>query len=399
MSIRLSIIPAGAVTDRRLEPRDLQVLCLLGRHIDRQGWCARSQVKMAAELDCGRSSVQRSLERLIEAGWVEKKRRGTSVDEATQPSASYAYRVRLDRDDYVWEAATRDGESHAESASQAEGCPQVGTPADDGDDDRGEADTASQGAQPDGHPGAQPYVGTGAQPYVGTKNDPLERPPLERERDARARERKDHTARFIVDFEARWPSAPFDDRQRVAYAAAALSDDEQKAALEGIGPFLDGLKRLGRKGVPAGSTYLTEKRWTLLEAKPEQGTPKTYPLDSTEAKAIGVLYDVAGKGSFFHGVMKRAGAISYRKAVTPRLLALAEAGPKDGWIVLDHQQAGAWDALLREAVAVARRPLKSGDRAPWPWPPSVDGKLYTTGPPATLMSADDEAFLSEQARG
>ena len=80
MNPRLSIIPAGAVTDRSLEPRDLQVLCLLGRHTDKAGWCVRSQVKMASEIDCGRSSVQRSLERLYEAGWVEKRRRDTVVE-------------------------------------------------------------------------------------------------------------------------------------------------------------------------------------------------------------------------------------------------------------------------------------------------------------------------------
>jgi hypothetical protein len=32
---RFSIIRAAAITDPDLEPRDLQVLCLLGRHTDR----------------------------------------------------------------------------------------------------------------------------------------------------------------------------------------------------------------------------------------------------------------------------------------------------------------------------------------------------------------------------
>src|SRR5262249_34059920 len=155
----------------------------------------------------------------------------------TQPSASYAYRVRLDRDDYTWDGVVRDAESdddasHAENASDDGGCPPVSTPSE-----------AAQGAQPDGHPGAQPSVGTGAQPYVGTNNDPLERPPLERERDARARERKDRKARFLAAFEARWPTAVADDRQRTAYAAEELSEAEEQAALLGIGPFLENQKR------------------------------------------------------------------------------------------------------------------------------------------------------------
>lgn len=89
---RLSIIPAGAVTDTRLEPRDLQLLCLLGRHTDDKGWCCRSQVKMARELSCGRATVQRSLERLDDAGWVEHRPevRSDGGDQA------HFYRVILD---------------------------------------------------------------------------------------------------------------------------------------------------------------------------------------------------------------------------------------------------------------------------------------------------------------
>lgn len=67
---RLSIIPAAAVLDPRLKARDLQVLCLFGRHIDRRGWCTRSQVKMAKEIGCARSTVQGSIDRLVVAGWL-----------------------------------------------------------------------------------------------------------------------------------------------------------------------------------------------------------------------------------------------------------------------------------------------------------------------------------------
>lgn len=89
---RFSIIPAMAVTDPRLEPRDLQVLCLLGRHTDDLGWCCRSQVKMARELNCGRATVQRALQRLIEAGYLEHrpKQRESGAD------AAHDYRVVID---------------------------------------------------------------------------------------------------------------------------------------------------------------------------------------------------------------------------------------------------------------------------------------------------------------
>ncbi|WP_298958403.1 helix-turn-helix domain-containing protein [uncultured Roseibium sp.] len=89
---RFSIIPAQAVTDRRLQPRDLQVLCLLGRHTDNNGWCCRSQVKMAKELICDRRTVQRSLERLYESGYLEYR-----VNERSSgASAAHDYRVVID---------------------------------------------------------------------------------------------------------------------------------------------------------------------------------------------------------------------------------------------------------------------------------------------------------------
>lgn len=394
---RLSIIPAGAVTDRSLEPRDLQVLCLLGRHTDRAGWCSRSQVRMAGEIACGRSSVQRSLERLYEAGWVEKKRRDAAgvADDSSQPSSSYAYRVVLDRDDYTFESATRDAdgdESHASDASQADECPPVGTP------------SIAGGAQPDGHPGAQPGRAPGAHTYVGTKNDPLERPLLERERDARARDLKDRKVRFIAAFEQRWPTAAADDRQRTGYAAEALTETEEIDALAGIGPFLENLKRLGRKNVPAGWNYLEQKRWALLE-KPKDGKPAftRFEQGSAEARAIKVLHDVARRTEAFFKIWRRPdGSVDFAKPITPQIAALAQAPDPASWFDLSHQQAGAWESLLKSVFepGVTRLHMREGSRAPWPWPPSVDGKIYTDAAAAAPPLSDDDmdALASEGHR-
>lgn len=89
---RLSIIPARAATDRALKPRDLQVLCVLGRHTDELGWCRRSQVKMAAEMDCGRATVFDAIKRLISAGYLE---RHEQESDSGRDSAHF-YRVILD---------------------------------------------------------------------------------------------------------------------------------------------------------------------------------------------------------------------------------------------------------------------------------------------------------------
>lgn len=141
---RYSIIPAGAVTDDRLEGNDLRVLCFLGQHTDKLGWCFLSQGTIAAALGIGRATVQRSLARLSDAGWVAVK----SSTVSGRPHACHAYRVIMDRDD----AEIGPSELEVEDQVQDGGCPPAGTP----------------GAQPeragvpaiDGHGGAHAYAGT-----------------------------------------------------------------------------------------------------------------------------------------------------------------------------------------------------------------------------------------------
>lgn len=90
--MRFSIIPGWCATDRRLTGRDLQVLCVLGRHVDREGWCTRSQVKIAAELGCSRGTVQNSLKRLGEIGVVEVRANET----ADGRDCAHDYRILFD---------------------------------------------------------------------------------------------------------------------------------------------------------------------------------------------------------------------------------------------------------------------------------------------------------------
>jgi len=379
---RLSIIPAGAVTDRSLEPRDLQVLCLLGRHTDKDsGWCRRSQVKMAIELDCGRASVQRSLERLVAAGWVQKKRPPWGNAEG-QPSNSYMYRVVLDRDDEpmqpVEEDDSTDDPSHAENATETPDCPPMGSDSD----------------HTPGHPGAH-LDGHGVPNMVGTKNVSLERPPIERERDARARDRK---ARFLVSFEARWPTSAADHRQRTAYAAEALTEDEEEPALAGIAPFLADLKRHHRSRVPAGWRYLEEKRWTLLIQKQTSGSVQVcnYAPGSAEALAIIALHDLVGRSEAIRKIWRKPdGSIAFSRPVTPQLTALAQVPAHDLWTALDRAQAAAWERFAKQFFedGTVRKHFTEGSRAPWPWPPSAEGKIYTTGPPETYMTDNDYAEL------
>lgn len=239
-----------------------------------------------------------------------------------------------------------------------------------------------------------PGVSPGSYPLNSNSNSSLETKP---ERDARARAK---LAKFLGAFETRWPTAATDDRDRTARAAAELSDEDQEAALKFIGPFLEKLKADGRKHPPSGWRYLGQKPWTLLDQAKAQA-PATLALlahDSEAAKAVRVAYEVANRLAAVHGFMRsQDGGVWYRPAVTPQLLAMAKAAPSAEWATLEYQQAGAWNNFLKEFVTLeVWSRLHAGSRAPWPWPPGIDGKIYAgTGPPENLMTAEDVKDLNQ----
>jgi hypothetical protein len=104
-NFRYSIIPARAITDQNITAQALRVLALLGRHGDDNGWCRRSQVRMAKELACSRGTIQNALDLLVGPengkGYVEKREetRTGEIVEGRQPHCAYSYKVRLDLDD------------------------------------------------------------------------------------------------------------------------------------------------------------------------------------------------------------------------------------------------------------------------------------------------------------
>ncbi len=234
---RFSIIPAMAVTDARLEPRDLQVLCLLGRHTDDLGWCCRSQVKMARELNCGRATVQRSLGRLMDAGYVEF-RTNTRTSGA---DAAHDYRVVIDP------PASNAAENTAQGVpTGGQGCPPI-----------------------DGH-------------RVPThERAPMLTTPVKREeRDARESEdEEDHTddsprvlerrVKRLAD-QLRWPGWAKSSTAWTVAQFAALSADERAMAEERGAVYLS---HCGKKALSLG-VYFRERKFldlpeTVLKAAVE----------------------------------------------------------------------------------------------------------------------------------
>lgn len=120
---RFSIVPAAAITDTRLDGWGVRVLCLLGRHTNDNGWCHRSQAKMAVELGCSRPLVNRALKDLAACGYVE-----------TKPHESLPilhYRVRLDLSAEELAAAKTKGVTPQDTVCQPADTPPEGSqPAD-----------------------------------------------------------------------------------------------------------------------------------------------------------------------------------------------------------------------------------------------------------------------------
>jgi hypothetical protein len=122
----------------------------------------------------------------------------------------------------------------------------------------------------------------------------------------------------------------------------------------------------------------------------ETGLP-VYGHDSDEAKAIRVLHDIVGRTRAFFIIFRRAEGVSFTKRMTEQLTAFAKAPPQSDWVTLTYQQAGSWEDFLRGVfdAGVVRQHLHAGSRAPWPWPPSVEGKLYPAGADPPLMTEED----------
>ncbi|MET4636177.1 helix-turn-helix domain-containing protein [Kaistia defluvii] len=237
---RYSIIPADAVTDNRLEGRDLQVLALLGRHTNDGGWCSRSQVKMAREIHCGRATIQRGLARLIECGYVQQR----AMTRKDGGDRAHEYRVLLDEvrpDSFI-----NDGdESDASAASETEGVP-----------------TGGQGVPTQDGQGVPTH-----------ERAPIRTTLLKRnERETRALGADIEVTVVAAEADTAfmawlmsWPTAASDSLVRTYRAWIGLTEGERAEAVDRTAASIAQHQgKVGRKGCYASFTYLEEKRWKRL---------------------------------------------------------------------------------------------------------------------------------------
>lgn len=130
----------------------------------------------------------------------------------------------------------------------------------------------------------------------------------------------------------------------------------------------------------------------LAERNEENETRPIYARDTAEAKAVRALHELVGRTSAFFKIFRRDdGSVTYTKRITPQLAAFATMPEPEAWRPLNRQQAFAWEDLLRQVFdpGLIRTRITDGSSAPWPWPPSIDGKIYAWDGPAPTMTEDD----------
>nr|WP_292833026.1 helix-turn-helix domain-containing protein [Mesorhizobium sp.] len=325
---RLSIIPARAATDPALKPRDLQVLCVLGRHTDDLGWCRKSQVKMADEMGCARSTVFEAIERLVKAGYLERY-----VQESDNGRDSpHVYRVILDP------KHPDPASVSVEETEAADPCRPVGTP----------ADIPAPPAGPEPAPPAGPEPAPKNDPFRTTDSETgeraLPRGPEDRELGERA---------FRRAFAA-WPTYLDDSEPAARLAWARLSQPERAAAIERQADYATSAgKAGGRKTLCSFGKYLGEKRWERLP--PPEAQPVTV---DDYAPPFGPVWSAFIVGSLATGNVQPVDTL-YRQARLGR----------------GHRFGERWHGLkpAMEAVPVGTAMFEAWraefERRGWPWLP------------------------------
>ncbi|CTQ52947.1 hypothetical protein LP7551_01467 [Roseibium album] len=270
MTARFSIVPAKAATDPELKLRDLQLLCILGRHTDTAGWCRRSQVKMAAEMGCCRATVYNSIKRLVQRGYVAR----VPAETASGRDSAHYYRVILDPkfEDQSAEKIDETAEGDTDEPLCQHSDTLVNTPA-------GPATSELAGPATSG---LAPSITTPLNDPTSTERESARE---EDEKETEPKVSRDAWKRRLRKLHARWPTFASDsaDTAEIAWFALSVSEREQADTL--LETFVAHVTGLGRTKHCAFAVYLREKRWQRLPS------PAAKVVSSNEmAKPFGKLW-------------------------------------------------------------------------------------------------------------
>lgn len=421
---RYSIIPAAAGTDRRFRGSDLQILVLIGRHTDRNGWCRLNQRKLAMLLDLSRSTVNRSISRLCELGYLEIRQHFR----ADGGQAASSYRVRMDVDDALAAPAIdiEDGDDEGQSEGVVDagdpldvvappvanltyplctqdapppvhsGCTPLTTPLSN------DQKKAQRQKKADGSEGIEaqdlPQAGSG-DPSGGREQDD-EGPErgagagdgaLDEERAAArsAAARKAAETRLLHQAIGDWPGGVTERRPAIDEAWASLSAEDKRTAVERIPVYLRRARADKRKPGRL-ARYLAECPWRALPA------PK--PVRDTAVRPDRPLPDEAIRGFLRSSAAREVLAMAARDGLVSAVA--QEIGRRHGHVSLDEyrQLRGGWmearDGGRRRAeeadgpLGVSLRKMQEAREAVAArWQDFARDVLEGTGPPGAASEA------------
>ena len=365
--------------DERLAADEVGILAyLLSRPHD---WEVRRPA-LQRRWGMGRDAIKRVVSNLVRFGWCIARK-----DRLPNGTFFMIYEIRDEPGPTLTDEEVRRALSLVSSEAASDESDVISSP-----------ETSPEGVDPPtGYPSlADPSPGNPALANISIQNNDLPRTDStqkpERE-GARAREKH---ALNLVEFKRRWPTNASDDQHRVDRAWYALSSEEGEAALAGIAPFLDNLKRNHRKHPPAGFTFIEQKRWTLIEQpKSDAAGIQQFELSSREGRAVAMLYEIAGLTDTFFRISCRGRTVYTKIEMTPQMLALADLPPRNEWThIATHRQAGSWNGFIGERLGdLVRTRLVEGSSVPKPFKPNVDGSWSEAGP--TMTENDLNALASE----
>jgi hypothetical protein len=362
-----------------LEPRAKIALLAIADNARDDGVAWPSRDTIAAKSSQSRATVGRRVKYLVEHGVISVHQRFR--EDGTQTTDEIHLNLTLTPD----ELARRLDSSRVDDADD------VGGDDESGADGGGcQADTLGSHSC---NPGVAVVTGGGLhscnphnEPSLEPESPPSPPPggsgPLSKE-DREANEKRQTLWRRFL---ATYPGIATMDQQAAGdeFNRLALSDAEWAVAASGL---YDTDCRKLRKPPKNAHLWLRKRMFG------------NFPRDATAAKASTSAYvridpsSVEGRAVIAVCTLARAsrpfssgdGKMNYRGEITPQLLALADAPPRDDWLkISDRQQLGAWGGFISKYVTTSRAPMETDDdgpflRAPWSWPPRVDGTLCDDG--------------------
>lgn len=205
---------------------------------------------------------------------------------------------------------------------------------------------------------------------------------------------EDSEKRFQA-FKAGYPDGVIDlDAARRAFAA--LSRADQEACLAAV-PVYAARCRARREKSMKGHLFVRKRAWDGLLAAAEHATAGPYDRHSEVGRALVALMRIGR----WRLAESNGGQLIYPRPITAQLLALAQA-PDGGEVYpIGSKSFGAWRRLIDECLPNHGR--LSEITAPWPYPPSATGKVYSAGsdPPDDRVEGTlaTRADLAEFTRG